>query len=125
MQLQKEINPKINNIKSYQSGEINVNNQSYSTPILLNNSKIENFLQADRFNNLDSAQLLETVQEFSDELDILIIGTGDKHQLMPVSAMQAFIKAGIALEIMATRQACHTYQVLSYEQRKVVALLFP
>ncbi|PCI73052.1 MAG: hypothetical protein COB38_01955 [Gammaproteobacteria bacterium] len=31
---------------------------------------------------------------------------------------------GIAIEAMASRQACHTYEVLAHDRRKVNALIF-
>ncbi|MFT6733606.1 MAG: hypothetical protein ACJAS9_001795 [Polaribacter sp.] len=31
---------------------------------------------------------------------------------------------GIAIEAMASRQACHTYEVLTHDRRRVNALIF-
>jgi Uncharacterized conserved protein len=57
------------------------------------------------------------------QAEIVIIGTGTLHRFPSPEALRPLIEAGIAFEIMATRAACRTYNVLLSEGRKVGALL--
>ncbi len=57
--------------------------------------------------------------------EILLIGTGDKMQLLP-AAIRAFLeKHNIGFDIMDTGAAARTYNVLMMEGRRVAALLLP
>jgi len=51
--------------------------------------------------------------------EIIIIGCGENHQFLPQSEIKQINDIGIAIEVMATRQACHTFQVLTYENREI------
>jgi len=56
---------------------------------------------------------------------VLLLGTG-RHALLPRPAlMLPFSQRGIGVEIMTTAAACRTYNVLSAEGRRVVAVLMP
>ena len=58
------------------------------------------------------------------EPTILVLGTGVEHLLPDVDLMAAVAVRGVGLEIMDTRAACRTFNVLLQEQRRVVAALF-
>jgi uncharacterized protein len=54
---------------------------------------------------------------------IILLGTGER-QVFPASAIGAAIQAaGIGFEVMDTRAACRTYNVLVQEGRRVAAAL--
>ena len=57
------------------------------------------------------------------ETDFLLLGTGRRRLTPPVEVSQAFVEAGIGLEIMDTGAACRTYNVLLGEARAVAAAL--
>jgi uncharacterized protein len=57
------------------------------------------------------------------EIDFLLFGTGTERQNPPLEVSQAFMEAGIGLEVMDTGAACRTYNVLLGEQRAVAAAL--
>lgn len=55
---------------------------------------------------------------------VVLVGTGAGFALAPASFVQACAEGGIGVESMDTAAACRTYNVLSGEDRHVVALLF-
>ena len=58
------------------------------------------------------------------EPTILVLGTGADQLLPDVDLMAAVAARSVGLEIMNTRAACRTFNVLLQEQRRVVAALF-
>ncbi len=109
-------------IKSYQPGLIRLNIGDFDTTILLQNGELGQFDASVRFDQLDWSLLAPV---FAEKPEVLIIGSGQKHQMLPIQLVKAINDQGVAVESMASRQACHTYQVLIYEQRRVYGLIFP
>lgn len=122
MLLQKEDNKTSVNIKAYHPGEITLNVGRFSEAILLANGNVTTFAGAAEFEHLTLEELENALIE---QPEVLIIGTGEKHQILPISITQCLNEKGIAVEAMASRQACHTYQVLVFEQRRICALIYP
>jgi uncharacterized protein len=56
---------------------------------------------------------------------VLLLGTGRVTLLPRPALMLPFSQRGVGVEIMTTAAACRTYNVLSAEGRRVVALLMP
>ena len=62
--------------------------------------------------------------EAATDIDFLLVGTGAEIAHIPAAFRGAVEAAGIGVEIMATPQACRTYNVLLGEGRRVgVALI--
>ncbi|WP_020401087.1 Mth938-like domain-containing protein [Kordiimonas gwangyangensis] len=57
--------------------------------------------------------------------ELVLIGTGEKMQLVPSALRQALEAAGIGYDVMDTGAAARTYNVLLIEGRRVSALLLP
>eukprot|EP00043_Microstomoeca_roanoka_P009781 m.93163 g.93163 ORF g.93163 m.93163 type:complete len:170 (-) comp14690_c1_seq2:237-746(-) len=57
--------------------------------------------------------------------EILVIGTGDKVELIDQSVRQHLRDLGILLEVQDTRHACATYNFLAEEGRLTAAALLP
>ena len=55
--------------------------------------------------------------------EIIILGTGTKHQFPNQSLLTQFIKLGIGMEIMDTQAGCRTYNILVEEGRRVAAAI--
>ncbi len=122
MLLQKEATDTNVNIKAYQAGEIKLNIGIFNQVVFLADGDKKDFSGAQNLAQLsfeDLSKHLETKPE------IFIIGTGNKHQPFSAKIIQKINAMGIAIEAMASRQACHTYQVLTFEQRRVYALIYP
>ena len=122
MLIQKETNPNILSIKNYQPGLINVSGREFNTTIVLTENRVSELEPFVQFQEL-SSELLSTLVE--DETELLLVGSGEHHKFIPPETTFSLLKSGVAVESMSTRNACHTYQVLAHEGRKVVALLYP
>ncbi len=121
LQFQKENNQNPVVIKGYANGLIKLADQECTAPILLETDSIKPF----NLNHLAELDLPALKEAISTDIEILIIGTGKDHQILSPKVIHFFNQHGIALEVMATRPACHTFQVLVHEYRKVAALLIP
>lgn len=122
MLLQKEQNTGMVSIKGYQPGKINITGQVYQVPVLVFPDRVAVFEGVNLFSEFNIEQLIPLV---SDDTEIVIIGSGEKHQFINAQEMKKITDKGIAIEVMASRQACHTFQVLLHEKRKVLGVVFP
>ena len=57
------------------------------------------------------------------EPELVIFGSGARHQFISPALYRALIEARVGLETMDTAAACRTYNVLASEGRSVVAAL--
>ena len=55
--------------------------------------------------------------------EIVLLGTGDTQRFAHPQVYQALTDARIGVEVMDTRAACRTFNILAGEGRRVVALL--
>jgi uncharacterized protein len=67
------------------------------------------------------AEHLEPVLALAPEL--ILLGTGERQQFPDASVARAAQKAGVGFEVMDTRAACRTYNVLVQEGRRVAAAI--
>jgi len=121
MLLQKEIADGAVHIKAYSEGKIKLNIGEYSNLVILKDYKLVEIESISSFEEL-STNFLDKLTDNSPE--ILIIGTGANHQIMDLNLIKHINNKGIAIEAMASRQACHTYEVLAHDRRRVNALIF-
>jgi len=122
MHIQKESGNTAISIKAYEPGKLTISGAEYDYPLLLSANGLTAFTATEDFSQL-TAHHLESLVETDTE--ILLLGSGEKHQFLPANQTAQLIERGTAVECMSTRNACHTFQVLAYEKRKVIALLFP
>ena len=66
---------------------------------------------------------LAEVRAAAASVDILVVGTGARFELVPPALRQAVRAWGPVVEAMATPAACRTYNVLLAEGRRVAAAL--
>jgi uncharacterized protein len=68
-----------------------------------------------------------TIEDFSAALDlepeVILFGTGLTHRFAANRLMTTIMSRGVGFEAMATAAACRTYNVLTAEDRRVVAAL--
>jgi uncharacterized protein len=70
-----------------------------------------------------TVESLEPILDLADDIDILILGTGERPALAPLGLRERFKEHRISVEAMATGPACRTYNVLLAEHRLVAAAL--
>ncbi|MFM2434600.1 MAG: hypothetical protein RL063_579, partial [Pseudomonadota bacterium] len=75
---------------------------------------------ASNFESITSAHI-EQIAFFKP--DVVLLGTGTRHQFIHPKLILSLNKAGISLECMTTHAACRTYNILMTEGRNVAAAL--
>ncbi len=66
---------------------------------------------------------LSPIMELCDEVELLIIGTGENMAFLDKNIRHAFAQKDIAIEVMDTGAAARTYNICLQEGRKVTAAL--
>lgn len=107
-------------IRGFKPGQIQINDQTYTTSLIISADQlIENWepktIQALTQTHLKAAVDLNPT--------VLIIGTGEKLIFPPIEVYGDLLNQGIGIEIMDTHAACRTYNILTAENRNVVAAL--
>lgn len=107
-------------VRACTPGKIIINDQSYSSNLLLSPSLVLPDWQVDDPASIAAADFDDAVKM---EPDLIIFGTGDKLVFPDTSVSAALLARGIGFEVMDTRAACRTYNLLAMDRRSVVAAL--
>lgn len=105
-------------ITAYDAGNVRVGEKTFSESISLSHSVLPQIWQATP--PLDAAAIAAGTQI---DAEIVIIGSGKTHVFPKPEALRPLIEARIGFEVMDSRAACRTYNVLLAEGRKVGLLL--
>jgi uncharacterized protein len=108
-------------ITAYGDGGFTVAGERRPGSILLMPESVGSWSVTD-FDDL-TVEALDTIAENSDDIEILIVGTGDRPALLSPDLREHFKSRGVSIEAMATGPACRTYNVLLAEHRLVAAAL--
>lgn len=110
-------------LQGYQNGKLQINGQHFSPPLWLTANTLESAWSIPLANDVAIAWSALTVTAFADirDCDIMLLGTGLRCQLPPVSLYQNLAASGIILEVMDSAAACRTFAVLTSEDRRVAA----
>jgi uncharacterized protein len=57
------------------------------------------------------------------DIEIILLGTGNKQEHLESRLLEYFSKKNIAIESMRNQSACRTYNILANEERKVLLAL--
>lgn len=142
MLLQKESNPGLNTVTAYGTGYVSINDQAYHRPIHFSPEGPVQEWPIDDISQLTLAALQEiagvvdapadplafldgTPAQATSGIEIVLIGTGSRHTLLPQSIVAPLLRLGIGVEAMSTQAAARTYNILMSEGRQVVAALIP
>jgi uncharacterized protein len=68
-----------------------------------------------------SCEHLQRALDF--EPEVILLGTGSRQEFPDADTLAPVYRAGVGIEVMDTRAACRTYNVLVQEGRKVAAAL--
>ncbi len=112
-----------NVINSYGSKGFKINETLYQNSIILTSQQI---LEV-KINSIEDFFEQDLKAIFNIEPEILLIGTGANHQIIPIH-LKNKIKAHypeISIDEMGTGSACRTYNILMMEDRNVAAFLMP
>jgi uncharacterized protein len=108
-----------NTVTAYGAGYVSVNGQRHESSLVVLRDRILPWAprRCDEL-NAGSFAVLEKL-----DVDILLLGTGER-QRFPLPQLTAGLrKARIGVEVMDLQAACRTYNILVAEERKVAAAL--
>ncbi|MDO4795787.1 MAG: Mth938-like domain-containing protein [Brachymonas sp.] len=88
-------------------------------PVQQMNQQTDGALRA--LSEADLAPVLAQAQERAYEL--LIVGTGQRQNFLPLALLRPFMQHGLPVECMSTPAACRTYNIVAAEGRRVLAAL--
>lgn len=108
-------------IGSVSDGQIRIAGATYRKTVALTTEEVVGDWDETPVKELtpeDLRPLLDTDPE------IIILGTGSENVFAPREVTFALARRGVGLEVMDTRAAARTFNVLSTEGRRVAALLY-
>lgn len=107
-------------IRSYQPGRIQINEQIFTASVIVTPVALINHWAPQSVDAI-TAQSLAMLIEMKP--DIVLIGTGQTHCFLAANVYGNLINAGIGVEMMETAAAARTFNALTAENRHVVAAL--
>ena len=105
-------------ISNYTPGKMIIGENSYDHNLLITPSGKVLTWSVQHINDLEAMHCQEMIAY---QPEIVIIGTGQTHQLPNLSIIHYFSNHRIGIEIMSTSAACRTYNILALEDRHVLA----
>lgn len=109
-------------MRAVSAAGITVAEETYATPVILSPDSVEADWQVRSVEDV-SEDALQAVLGLRPEL--VIIGTGASQRFLEPELMMLFHRSGVGIEVMDTRAACRTFNILVMEERRVVAALIP
>ncbi|MEQ1597995.1 MAG: Mth938-like domain-containing protein [Methylotenera sp.] len=107
-------------ITGYGESFVEINKRRYAQNLIVMADKLILDWQATDFASLAEAHFAQIV-ELNPE--VVLLGTGEKHQFLHPKIYKNLTEIGIPLECMTTAAACRTYNFLMSEGRNVAAAL--
>lgn len=101
---------------SHGPGYVSVNGTRYEQSVLVCGNKIETDWAPKGFANLDETAFVKLAESGA---EIVLFGTGERQRFPRPELLKPLISKGIGLEVMDTRAACRTYNILVAEGRHV------
>lgn len=109
-----------NLITAYGEDYIEINKQRYTQSLIVMPDMVVSDWQVTDFVNMTNGHF----QRIADlKPEVVLLGTGARHQFLHPKVYRHLTENGIALECMTTAAACRTYNILMSEGRAVAAAL--
>ena len=99
---------------------VEINKLRYKHNLIVMADKLMLDWPATDFVSLSEAHFVEILKL---KPEVVLLGTGGKHQFLHPKIIQKLTEVGIPLECMTTAAACRTYNILMSEGRNVAAML--
>lgn len=109
-------------VRAVSAEGIRINEDTYRSPVLVTPQRVVGPWKIETLSGLTPSQLQPILDE---QPELVLLGTGPRQVFLPPELMMVFHRAGIGIEVMDTRAACRTFNVLVMEERKVLAALLP
>ncbi|HEY5635186.1 MAG TPA: Mth938-like domain-containing protein [Burkholderiaceae bacterium] len=122
MKLHLEQNPSLNTVTAYGEGFVEINRQRFEGALILEPEGEVIAWQAESFERLAAEHFAPLAARAP---DLVLLGTGARQRFPHPRVWASLAHAGIGVEVMDTRAACRTYNILMGEGRRVLAALLP
>lgn len=122
MKLHADTNAHLNTVTGYGTGYVEINRRRFDGAVVL---RPEGEVLAWQAASVDALQAERFDELLAHEPELVLVGTGERQRLLHPRLTAALTRAQIGVEVMDTRAACRTYNILMSEGRKVVAALLP
>lgn len=109
-------------VRKVGTGGITVAEDTYDTAVILSPESVDANWPVRTVEDV-SEDALRKLLDF--EPEVVIIGTGKTQRFLDPQLTMLFYRNGIGIEVMDTRAACRTFNILVMEERRVVAALMP
>lgn len=109
-----------NLITAYSESGIEINKQRYMHSLIVMPKQLITDWNVEDFSHL-AEQDFTKITNINPE--VVLLGTGVKHQFLQAKFYQSLTEKAIPLECMTTAAACRTYNILMSEGRNVLAAL--
>ena len=109
-----------NLITGYGADFVEINRQRYTNNFIVMADKLLLDWRATDFVSLTAGHFVQIIEL---KPEVVLLGTGEKHQFLHPKIVQNLTENGIPIECMSTPAACRTYNILMSEGRKVLAAL--
>jgi uncharacterized protein len=109
-------------IRSVSPEGIQVVDDFYPTSIIVSATELVSDWAVNSIEDLTEARLGEVMDL---QPEVVLVGTGARQAFLPPRQMMYFYNRNVGVEVMTTRAACRTFNVLVSESRNVVAALIP
>ncbi len=116
MKLHLSSNAGLRTFSSHGPGYVAVNGTHYEGSVIVCGRKVISDWAPDGFDGLDAAQF-EQLANLGAE--IVLFGSGERQRFPRPELLKPLIAKGIGLEVMDTKAACRTYNILVAEGRHV------
>ena len=107
-------------ITGYGQGFVEINKQRYVQNLVVMADKLILDWPATDFASLTELHFTKLIDL---KPEVVLLGTGEKHQFLHPKIVQKLTENSIPLECMTTAAACRTYNILMSEGRNVAAML--
>ena len=120
MKIEREAAEGKNLFTGYGDGYVEVNGARLAANLIVSGDRLQPAWAEGGLDALTETQI-EGLLEWKPE--IVLLGSGTRFRFPDPAAMAPLYRAGIGVEVMDTRAACRTYNILLAEGRNVIAAL--
>ncbi len=108
-------------IERYGDGRFTIAGQVYDGSVMVGSAGVVSWPAADPLTLMPSMMAALLTPQAA--VEVVLVGCGKRTQMLPRQVRDAFKAHGISIEAMDTGAAARTYNVLTGEDRRVVAAL--
>lgn len=118
MKFSLQSDPGINLVRACTATEIRIGDRVITTSAILSADRLVLDWQPRAAGELTAQHLREVLAL---EPEVILLGTGERQEFPDSAVLRVALERGVAVEVMDTRAACRTYNVLLQEGRRVAA----